>query len=43
MHDVGIRLEERHEVRSKVGVFVCQLEGEGREYELEITAVLEIA
>lgn len=28
---------------SEVGVSVCQLEGKGGEYEMEITAVLEIA
>ena len=43
MHNIGIRLEERDKVGSKVGEFVCQLEGEGREYEVEIAAVFEIA
>jgi hypothetical protein len=41
VHDIRVALEERHEVGSKVGVFVSQLEREGREYQAEITVVLE--
>ena len=28
---------------SKVGVFVCELESKGREYEVEVAAVLEVS
>ena len=43
MCNIGIRPEEGHKVGSKVGVSVCQLEGESREYEVEIATVLEVA
>ena len=43
MYDIRVRSEEGHEVRSKLGVFVCQPKGESGEYELEVATVLEIA
>ena len=43
MFNIRIRLEEGDEEGSKVGVFVCQLEGEGGEYVVEVATVLEVA
>lgn len=41
--NIWVRLEERDENRSKVGVSVCELERKSGEYEAEVAAVLEIA
>ena len=43
VYDIWIRLEEGNEDGSEFMVLVCQLEGEGREDEVEIAPVLEIA
>ena len=42
MYDFGVGSEKRREVGSKFEVLVCELEGEGREDEVEITAVSEV-
>ena len=43
MRDVRVRLEEGDENGSKCWIFVCQLEGEGGEDEVQVAAVSEIA
>ena len=41
--DIGIGLEKGDEVVSKVGVLVCELESKGREYEVQVAAILEVS
>ena len=43
MYNVRVRLEDGDENGSEFRVFVCQLEGEGGEDEVEVAAVFEIA
>ena len=43
MDNIRIRLKEGNKKGSELRKFVCQLEGEGGEDEVQIAAVLEIA
>ena len=43
MDDIGIRLNQCNECRSKCGVLACKLDGKGGEDELEVAPVLEVS
>ena len=43
MGDPWVRPDQRDEVRSKVCVFSCELDGEGGEEEVDVTPIFEIS